>query len=73
MDDDKAAASLNAETGLPALSAEEAEKGGKTMKCVLFLGPLIGSIIGVGFALMIHYVGNTRMFDTQIAALAGLT
>ena len=55
------------------MTVEESNKGSSQMKCGLFLGPVIGSAIGVGFAFMIHYVGNETLYNYQILAAAGLT
>jgi len=67
------AALLDPKTGLPALSLEEANTGSKSMKCALFIMPLMSSVIGVGIACAIHFWGAKDMYLKQIAALGTYT
>ena len=55
------------------MTGEEAEKAFKNSKITIMVFPIIQTIIGIGFAFLIQYAGNTDMYNKQIKELSRLT
>ena len=55
------------------MTREEAEKAFKNSKITIMVFPIIQTIIGIGFAFLIQYAGNTDMYNKQIKELSRLT
>jgi heme/copper-type cytochrome/quinol oxidase subunit 2 len=55
------------------MTDREAYKAFKSGKITIMVFPIFLTVIGIGFAFLIQYVGNTDMYNKQIKELSRLT